>query len=474
MTFARPPLPVGNTKVSSVRLRFDGGIDIVSQSCDLTLATAQLCYNVICGKYGVKSGWGIDYLTDIKGNKWQFGQKLKGFWYAGASNGGNYIAHLEDNKLYFVDAQQGTLSAVSQDQFDTYFQSFLFTFEEGEGLVLTDGSKCIVLVNNAMQQIAAPSFCIGEVHSRRLFVASGKDDVLHFCAPANATDWTTDGFGAGNITLANGKGNIVALSSYKNYLYIFCQRGVTKAEIHGNASEFELTECNVNCGTIHGNTVKACGEKIVFVADNGLYSFDGTKAVQLLSGISNLFDKQSFSSCVAQYHNGKYILAFRANFGDNNKVLCEFGQYVNNALLIYDTTDSNYSIMRGADVCEMYVYNSSLLLNVRYNNSVVTGCLSQSGKLFDNSMPKLRISAPYRFDSLDKKFVRYVEVGKVCGDVQLVVVSDGTVNLYAVQRSNLPQKIMVRTQAQEFAIGIVATSATFEVDTLNIVYTTSQ
>ncbi len=46
----------------------------------------------------------------------------------------------------------------------------------------------------------------------------------------------------------------------------------------------------------------------------------------------------------------KYYLALKLNFNDGKSVLCEQGDYTNNALMIIDTEDSQIEIIRGVDI----------------------------------------------------------------------------------------------------------------------------
>ena len=95
------------------------------------------------------------------------------------------------------------------------------------------------------------------------------------------------------------------------------------------------------------------------------------------------------NKAVATYHNGKYYLACKMKFPDEEKIGCESVDYTNNAILEIDLDNGSFSITRGIDV--VYLYGSKdykfseLFCCYRSGDRVTMGFINQSGSV--NGVP---------------------------------------------------------------------------------------
>ncbi len=110
-------------------------------------------------------------------------------------------------------------------------------------------------------------------HYERLFTA--KEMRVRFSKPLEAWNWTNEAQGAGYIDLPPAGGNVISILSFKDKLYLFRERGITQLRALGDNLNFKLTVMPVQCGKILAGSPADCGSHILFLAEDGLYSFNG-------------------------------------------------------------------------------------------------------------------------------------------------------------------------------------------------------
>ncbi|MBQ3505645.1 MAG: hypothetical protein IJA89_02610 [Clostridia bacterium] len=114
----------------------------------------------------------------------------------------------------------------------------------------------------------------------RLFCAINPFTVA-FSAALEPTDFLPSIDNGGQITFASDKGEIVALLGFCDGVYIFYERGISRLDVAGKARDMKLERLEYDGGRIFGETVAVCSgkeEKAFFLAESGLYAFDGKSA----------------------------------------------------------------------------------------------------------------------------------------------------------------------------------------------------
>ncbi len=145
----------------------------------------------------------------------------------------------------------------------------------------------------------------------RLFCAV-KPHSLVYSAPLSPNDFTESIDDGGKIALPKGKGNIVALLPMKNALYLFYEYGIFVLDGAGSPRDFAVREIGYGGGRIFGDSVGGCavgGEKAFFLAENGVYVFDGNKAEKTCENlpIKPVCEGQV---CVHAEFDGKYYVSY--------------------------------------------------------------------------------------------------------------------------------------------------------------------
>ena len=135
----------------------------------------------------------------------------------------------------------------------------------------------------------------GAVHAERLFVADGYH--LRWSAPLEPQNSEEGTQTAGHTDLPSADGDVLAMFSFKDTLYLFRERGIASLGVRGDALAFTASHISSPHGIVKGS-VHRCGESILFLAENGLYSFDGKSCKRLNAGGFSELDLGNTSTAV--------------------------------------------------------------------------------------------------------------------------------------------------------------------------------
>ena len=122
----------------------------------------------------------------------------------------------------------------------------------------------------------------------RLFCAVDPYTVAYSAALdyTNFADSIDDG---GKIKFTSDKGEIVALLRFCDAVYIFYERGIRRLEVAGKARDLKIEQVEYDGGRIFGESVAVCSgskDKAFFLAESGLYAFDGKHAKPVCESLS--------------------------------------------------------------------------------------------------------------------------------------------------------------------------------------------
>ncbi len=190
---------------------------------------------------------------------------------------------------------------------------FCFLSAEGEEqhFALSDDG-CFFLKTDGAERIGDGAAC-GAIHGERLFLAKGS--LLRWSAPLDVKFGPQTAQTAGQVALPSADGDILAMLSLKDTLYLFREQGIAVLSVLGDTLGFTARHLPAPCGIV-GASVRKCGDGAMFLADNGLYSFDGKQCKLLpasgfseldLSGTSTAVSDEKYYA-TALYNGEKCIL----------------------------------------------------------------------------------------------------------------------------------------------------------------------
>ncbi len=114
------------------------------------------------------------------------------------------------------------------------------------------------------------------VHAERIFTA--KNFRVRYTDAVEPDVWTEGRGKGGFIDLPTDAGNILAMQSYKDKLYLFRERGITQLRVLGDELNFKALHLPFGAGVIKEESVAPCGDQICFFTERGLYAFNGGTA----------------------------------------------------------------------------------------------------------------------------------------------------------------------------------------------------
>ena len=201
-----------------------------------------------------------------------------------------------------------------------------------------------------------------------------------------------------------------------------------------------------------------CGARILFLTQRGLFDFDGSGTVKILDRLSGLFEGEDNSQARAAYFGGKYYLACRLNFNDGRRVMCEKGDYVNNALVEVDLASGSVAVVRGVDVASLAAVNApdKNFLLACFRNEKRVAIFDDGGSVFGEAMPKRWVCPKTDLDGADRrKLLRYALI-ETEHDLTLCVEADGQEHTRFVRGSDRQQKVPFNVTGSVFRLSVDA------------------
>lgn len=322
----------------------------------------------------------------------------------------------------------------------------------------------------------APNILSMCVHYERLFaVVASNRNAVYFSSELDPTAWNISLTGAGFIEMIDERGRLTKVVSFAGYVYIFREYGIARLTAYADQSDFVVSQLFTSCGRIYENTIAVCGNKIIFLAEDGLYSFDGVSTKKLLMGIENMFDKKDNSKAVGAYFQGKYYLACNLNFFDSNKLGCENYTPVNNAVLQIDLKTGDLIVVRGIDISFMTSVTETrasqlVCCHNTFTNTFLGEITEGDGTYYGPKMKKSWLSPTTDFGyPTRKKIIREIHVFTKY-DISIVITSDSETKTLNISAGTSKQKIKVEVKGFEFKFEIKADCQNAYISSPDIVF----
>ncbi len=424
---------------------FRGGINTREDERLLPFAYATLCYNYEGKSGALREYFGAEDLTfsNAAGKNeivaFPSGTKIQNVWHFKKDDGGTF-----DDRLIFLttdlQAYEMSLAVPSQPvairdlTFSAIPEAVNYRLNGKDVIVFSSAEDSMAVYDGqTVKRIAtAPKITSMCMHYERLFaIVKGQPNSLWFSDNLDPTNWQVSSDGAGYVDMVDERGALLKVVSFLDYLYVFRNNGIARVTAYADQTQFSASQLFVSSGKIYPDTVTVCGDRILFLAEDGLYAFDGLSTTKVLQNLDLLFRNCDNTHAKGVFFNGKYYLALRLNYHDDRKIMCEKTDYVNNSVLQYDIAEGNVFLARGVDVCSLLALRTdragSLLLCFRDEFSGKVGRLTQSGKAFTKALPKCWQTCRTDFGSPErKKYVKRIYL-LTHYDVTLEVECDGQI-----------------------------------------------
>lgn len=364
---------------------FSGGADYRRDESVMDPALSADSYNFDFSEGVLGTGYG---LTEYDGFA---GKEIRALWLYKRFDAENGV---RDDRLLAVD-RDGALWERSEGEpkrlgaatltGEPYFTNYRL-YGEDVALICTEADGMFVYngVSEPYKVEGAPGITSLALHYERLFVTvGGEKNAVWFSDDLDPTNWDASLSGGGFIQLLDERGACEKVISFLGYVYVFREKGISRITAYGSQTEFSVSNLFVSGGRIYPGSVTVCGDTVIFLAADGLYSFDGVSAAKILPGLGGLF--ADGGAARAYYLGGKYYLSFRREERDG-KIGCEEGEYVNNGLLVLDLGQMSYALGRGLDIVGMSTADDNGVIAIGSDGRA--GVISRCGSAFGAPLKK--------------------------------------------------------------------------------------
>jgi len=156
------------------------------------------------------------------------------------------------------------------------------------------------------------------------------------------TNWDMALEAAGMIELIGQKGINVTILSAFDTVFVFQRHGIKR--IMGTyPNEFVTNDVYATSSAIEPRTAVDCGDRILYMAKDGIYAFDGTQIAKISIKLDKLFRNISDASLSnAIFFKGKYYLSLCVEYDDEEEQPTK-----PNTIVTYDLTEGTFGLFRG-------------------------------------------------------------------------------------------------------------------------------
>jgi len=217
-----------------------------------------------------------------------------------------FLPHGERNLTRLVGVQfTSTPIAVNYRLFG---EDVILMTSETDGMFVWNGRDAAYKIEGA------PSIRTLTMHFERMFVTTaGEANAVYFSDDLDPTNWGMELNEGGFIQFMDEMGSSNKVISFLNHVYVFRDYGISRITAFGDQSEFSATNLFTSSGRIYGKTPTACGDRIMFLASDGIYMFDGISTIPVAGHLKGLIKHSP--NAVATYHDGKYFLSLNLDIG---------------------------------------------------------------------------------------------------------------------------------------------------------------
>lgn len=323
------------------------------------------------------------------------------------------LVHADNKKIYLNQMLNGSnkLHWLYEMEFDNPPITLAYKKQDSDAIIITDGTT---------MKIWATNYSPYTVHDTPVITDMCMNEGVLYCClkePAFKIWYATDlnpekvgdvGSYSGYITLADSLGDAKRIFTFDEDVYVIREYGISK--ISRIQKTFTVSEVYSSNTRILDKTACVCGNLILFMTDEGLYTFNGNRVEKnKLSFVDMLEINDSICS---QSLGSKYYLACKLNYDDNKQIMCETWDYKNNSLVVVDVDDFTYEIVRGVDIKNFHPIKTNILekMLITFN----TGNIDKIGEIveksvnFDENLPNFWLSKQIFASFGIKRFTRLV------------------------------------------------------------------
>jgi len=406
-------------------------------------------------------------------------------WFDYATRNNDTFIFFMDSDLkihYFYEYAYQPILFGSDMTFTSMPTNFEYRVEDYNMMILSSPTDNLYLYAGGSRLFIyedAPKILSSCVHENNFYAIRADDSSkLIYASSLGGFDWENSNFQEYLFTGGEG-GRLRKLFSFNDYVYLFRDTGIVKIYPFSTNSPLSITHIYYSSSFIFPETIQRCGEYIIFATREGLHLFDGNSVKKVDMEIFNLIDTNVYENFCSASQRGKYYLACKIDFEDDQKIGCEKSimGYKNNAILVYDVENESIEVVRGVDISDFAPVETNIMskLVCTFNNDNIKhlGELTYDGEVFGEVMPKKWTSVETNFGYAENfKIIKSVSLFAKC-DCQIEIKSDIETKTINIKGKTKQQKIKTLVKGKYFEVSFISTakgqkisSPEFEVEVL--------
>ena len=467
---------------------FDSGLNITRGENITDLDTSVDCYNFNFNKGVLLQGMGVKSLL-IPTSKTSDEEQILPDYYDNQENirtisifrdfnepNNEYrdklVFYCDDKALYYcnVNCLYPVVIKIPNTEFSSRPKTFQTKYKGKDIMIASNGVGKVMWwpgdsVPLAIENI--PQFVdMCEYKGFLYCIMSGDQNTIRYTTNTNLDSWSEELnslFDEGEIVITDGLGKLNKLVNFQGHLYAFRDYSILKITQYEDAKKPLISTMYVSGNRIYPNTIQICGDEMIMLTTGGLIKFDGVVGKEIELSFDNMLTSVDNQKAVATYHQGKYFLACKMNYFDNEVVGAESGENcVNNSLICYDSKNGKYQIVRGLDISDIASIKSDIfnkLIICFYNGHTnVLAELTNDGKFFDENSPKYWCSPLTDLGySNCKKVIKQVSLFSKY-DCKLTIFTESEQKSYNISGSEIISKYPVRLCGKQIGFKIESNS----------------
>ncbi len=308
------------------------------------------------------------------------------------------MIYASDNNIYksIIGIDEG-FTAVSDLNFEKAPFAVIYNYNGNDVIIFSIENLSKVYDGNSVTIVEdAPGITSSCIHSERLFATEGGEKTtLWFSDDFNPTNWNISLEDAGYIDLRDGRGSLLKVISFDGYLYVFRNYGITRISAYGRQEDFTVDGITASASRIIPESICVCGDRIIYMAEDGFYSFSGGTPVRIMGKLEgvNINVKKHIK---AQYYRGCYycVLTLTDKEGD-----CFQG------IICYSLKEGDFTVNKNFNVVDFTLMegeNELKLLFLCTDNRAI-GELSEKSEYFSKGITKTWESGESNFGIAKEK-----------------------------------------------------------------------
>ncbi len=307
-----------------------------------------------------------------------------------------------------------------------------------DSLIMTSGKDRMFVWDGvsdyAERVLRSPYITSMTMHYERMFATTaGESNAVYFSDDLDPTNWNDSSLTEGGyIMLLDERGKLLKVVDFLNYVYIFREYGISRLTAYADQTEFGVVNLYVGGGRIYEGSVCPCGDTVMMLASDGLYSFDGYDVTRRLKAVR--FAPSPNASGV--FSDGKYYLAANTTEGGEN-----------DTLVVYDMAGGTFSLSRLniKRLCKL----GSEVFAIMSDNRI--GKVTKCAAVFGTPLEKYWESGELDFSTPSVKTLGSVSV-RSDGNASLTVTADGKSRTFGLKSGMNMIKPMLGGRTFKFRI----------------------